>query len=142
MRRRLLLIAAVALGLVICGFVLWSKHKYLDPYRPIDESEYAGLVDAAERGDVDSGWRLYLFHSFVDYSPEKMERWLLVGANNGDVRSIYSLAFFYVSEDVNVIDFEKAEYWADVLAKYDNVKAAEIKNEIERVKGVRGSKRP
>ena len=64
-----------------------------------------------------------------------MERWLAIGANKGDVRSIYSLAFFYVSDDSVDKDFVKAEHWANVLAEHDEKKANEIRREIERVRG-------
>jgi TPR repeat protein len=134
MRNRLLLIAVLSILLIAAGFWLRDRYGYVNPRRIYTEAERAELIEHANEGDLQSSWRLYTYYSFVDYSPKEMERWLTIGASKGDVRSIYSLAFFYVSDDSVDKDFVKAEYWADVLAEHDEKKAHEIRREIERVR--------
>lgn len=135
MRNRLLLIAILFIPLIVAAFFLQHHYGYVNPRRIYTEAERAELIKHANEGDVQSSWRLYTYYSFVDYSPKEMERWLAIGANKGDVRSIYSLAFFYVSDDSVDKDFVKAEHWANVLAEHDEKKANEIRREIERVRG-------
>ncbi len=134
MRNRLLLIAVFFALLISAGFWLRDHYGYVNPRRIYTETERAELVKHANEGDVQSSWRLYEYYSFVDYSPKEMERWLTIGANKGDIRSIYSLAFFYVSDDSVDKDFVKAEHWANVLDEHDEKKADEIRREIERVR--------
>ena len=63
-----------------------------------------------------------------------MEKWLEVGANKDDARSIYTLAFFYTTTQPPYRNLNKATGWADVLEKHNSEEAKEIRREIERVR--------
>lgn len=141
MRRRLLLISTGLLVITSLALV-WVRDRYghVDPKQVYSQAEHADLVRRASGGDAKASWRLYLYYSFVRYSPAEREKWLKYGANAGDDRAIYSLAMFYANMDSQRMDLDKASYWADVLERYDAEEAKGVRREIERVRRAQGAK--
>lgn len=135
MRSRLLLIAAGVIVVFTLSLV-WVRDRYghVNPKQVYSQAERAELIERANAGDAKASWRLYLYYSFVRYTPEQREKWLMVGANAGDDRAIYSLAMFYANVDSQLMDLEKASHWADVLEKHDAEEAKSVRREIERVR--------
>lgn len=134
MRTRLSKIIFAALGVLIISFLSYSilkeRYGYKDPRAVYSPDEMQSLIQDAAGGDTSASWKLYIYYRFVEYSPVKMEKWLLVGANAGDVRSIYALSLFYVSSDLPNPNFEKSLYWANEMLKYDVEKHDELEREI------------
>ena len=134
MRIRLLLIAAFLTAAIILGFPSLQNHfGYINPKQNYTQDEIVELSERAEKGDSRAVKRLYLYYASVNYSPKNMEKWLLIGAKQKNIDSMYALAFFYISENAPKKDVKKAQFWADELANYDQKKAVQIREEINRL---------
>ncbi len=135
MRSRLLLISVVFILIAAIGYI-WAQNRYghIDPKEIYSKEERAELALQADRGDARASWRLYLYYSAIEKNPKQREKWLLVGANLGDDRSIYSLAMLYANVDSQLLDLQKATHWANVLAQYDAEEAESVMQEIEFVR--------
>lgn len=93
----------------------------------LNEAQLKSLTRKVASGDYDAALKISRHYSLGLNNTEKSQHWLTVAATLGNVDSQYELSSNFFEEN----DLLEAEYWAQLAAEKNNLKA---KNLIKKIK--------